>query len=134
MDFQEIVAVLKEKLSEEELVVEVEHQGDPFIRIPTGKLVELLSLLKEEEKFAFDCLSNLTGVDAPPDDLDVVYHYYSYDSDKRHSLTLKVRVPKSAAKVPTLCQVYPTADWLFLAHRYALTRHDTKQNLLHSAG
>lgn len=109
MDFNNIVKRLKEKFAELELNVEDSQAGDPFLWVPAGKIIEILTFLRDDVDLAFDCLSNLTGVDAPPDDLDVVYHLFSYD--KHHSLTLKIRVAKSQPEVQTAEQLYPTANW-----------------------
>lgn len=109
MDFQEIIAKLNEKFPDEEINAVTEHAGDPYALVPATKIVEIATFLKEEPALNFDCLSNVTGVDAPEENLDVVYHFFSYE--KRHVLCLKVRVPKTAAKVPTLEKIYPTANW-----------------------
>ena len=107
MNFEEIAKVLQEKF--ESTVPTADRAGDPFLTVPAGKIIEVLNFCRDDGLMAFDCLSNLTGVDAPPDDLDVVYHLFSYP--KRHSLTLKVRVPKANPKVPTVEKLYPTANW-----------------------
>lgn len=107
MTFEEISKVLQEKFEGSTPVTD--KAGDPFLVVPAAKIAEILAFCRNDEMLAFDCLSNLTGVDAPPDELDVVYHLFSYP--KRHSVTLKVRVPKANAHVPTAEQVYPTANW-----------------------
>jgi len=109
MNFDQLMEKVKEKVGAEDLKPVTDQAGDPYAFIPAAKVVEVLTFLKEDPETAFDCLSNLTGVDAPPEDLDVVYHLFSYD--KRHSLTLKARVPKSAPKVATVNPLYPTANW-----------------------
>jgi NADH-quinone oxidoreductase subunit C len=111
MNFTELVSKLQEKFGAENIKSVTDQAGDPYAFVPADKIVEISTFLRDTPQLHFDCLSNLTGVDAPPDNLDVVYHYFSYDGDKRHTLVLKVRVPKSAPKVPTIYQVYPTAEW-----------------------
>ena len=109
MNFDGISKALQEKFGNESVIAVSDRAGDPFISIPATKIVETLSFLRDDSAFQFDCLSNLTGVDAPPDDLEVVYHLFSYPL--RHSLTLKVKVPKSNPKLPTVEKIYPTANW-----------------------
>lgn len=109
MKFDELVQKLKEKFGPEEIRPVTDQAGDPYAWVPSAKIAEMLSFLRDDPDTVFDCLSNLTGVDAPPDDLDTVYHLFSYD--KRHSLVLKVRVPKANPKVPTVEKIYPTANW-----------------------
>ncbi|MCB1215206.1 MAG: NADH-quinone oxidoreductase subunit C [Deltaproteobacteria bacterium] len=110
MNFEEILKKLTEKLGAEDLKAVTDQAGDPYVLVPAAKIVEILSFLKTEPSLSFETLSNLTGVDAPPDELDVVYHLFSYTQE--HSFTLKVRVPKSAAKVSTVEGLYPGANWL----------------------
>jgi NADH-quinone oxidoreductase subunit C len=109
MVFEEFIKILKEKFGAEEIRPVTDQAGDPYAFVPAAKIAGIAAFLRDDPAGAFDCLSNLTGVDAPPDDLDVAYHFFSYG--KRHSLALKVRVPKSAPQVPTLEKVYPTANW-----------------------
>ncbi len=109
MTFEQILEKVTERLGAESVEVVTDLAGDPYVVIPVAKLTELLSFLREDSEFAFDCLSNLTGVDAPPDHLEVVYHLFSYE--KRHSFTLKVRVAKTSPKVPSVEKIYPTANW-----------------------
>lgn len=109
MNFQEIIQKLKEKFPDAEINTVTDQAGDPYAFVPAAKIVEIATFFKEDPELQFECLSNLTGVDAPEENLDVVYHFFSYE--KRHSTTLKVRVPKSAPKVSTLEKIYPTANW-----------------------
>jgi len=109
MEFNEMLQILKGKFGEAEVVATTDRAGDPFIHVPAAKIAELLTFCRDDGFFAMDCLSNLTGVDAPPDSLEVVYHLFSYS--KKHSLTLKVKVPLATPNVPTVEMVYPTANW-----------------------
>lgn len=109
MNFEEMISALKAKFEGEEFKTVTDQAGDPYVFVPAGKIGEILTYLRDDPATQMECLSNLTGVDVPPDDLDVVYHMFSYA--KRHSLTLKARIPKSAAKVPTVEKIYPTANW-----------------------
>ncbi len=109
MNFNNQVSRIKEKFADLEIKSEESQAGDPYVWVPANKITEVLTFLRDDEELAFDCLSNLTGVDAPPDDLDVVYHMFSYN--KQHSLTLKVRVSKSKPDVASVEKLYPTANW-----------------------
>lgn len=109
MEFNEMQKKLQEKFGEAEIVATTDRAGDPFLTVPAAKIAEILSFGKADADLAFDCLSNLTGTDAPPDHLEVVYHLFSYG--KRHSLTLKARVPRSNPHLPSADKVYQTANW-----------------------
>jgi NADH (or F420H2) dehydrogenase, subunit C len=109
MTFQEILKTLQDKLGADVVQPTTDLAGDPFATLPAEKLPEVLNFVKDDPRLQMDCLSNLTGVDAPPDHLDVVYHLFSYPL--RHSFVLKVRIPKANPKVPTAEKIYPTANW-----------------------
>ena len=42
-------------------------------------------------------------------DLGVAYHLYSHA--QRHKFTLRVRIPRAVAEVPSVAHVWPTAAW-----------------------
>lgn len=110
MNFEEIFDQLETKFGSEGIQKVTDQAGDPYAFVPVGKIVEILTFFRDEEELRFEVLSNLTGVDAPPDDLDVVYHLFSYTHE--HSLTLKVRVPKANPKISSVEGVYPAANWM----------------------
>jgi len=67
------------------------------------------SFLKSDSEMVFKSLMSLSGVDHDEEHLRVVYHLYSIEKD--HKITLDVIVPKSDPKVPTVANVWRTADW-----------------------
>jgi len=71
-------------------------------------LPRVVLFLKQSPKFAFDYLSSITAVDYLTF-LESVYHLYSM-TRKRGSMTLRVRVQKNNAKIPSLVPVYRSAE------------------------
>jgi len=89
---------------------DLEQAKDPSIMIEAAAIVAVCRFLHDEPDFAFDCLSNQSGVDYKAKGiLEVVYHLYSYTH--RHAIVLKVDVPRDAAVVPTVESVWKTANW-----------------------
>ena len=64
--------------------------------------------LKESPKFLLDYLSSVTGADYLTF-LESVYHLYSM-TKKQGPVVLRVRAPKSNAKIPSLVPVYQSAE------------------------
>lgn len=64
--------------------------------------------LKESPKFLLDYLSSVTGADYLAY-LESVYHLYSM-ARKQGPVVLRVRVPKSHARIPSLVPVYLSAE------------------------
>jgi NADH-quinone oxidoreductase subunit C len=84
---------------------------DPSIAVEGRGIVEVCRFLHDEPDLAFDCLSNLTGVDLKDEGkLQVVYHLYSYTH--RHKLVLKVALPREDAHLSTVEGVWKAANWL----------------------
>ena len=81
---------------------------DPFIFVKTDGLSELAQFMKDEEDLAFDFLESITGVDTT-EELHLVYHLFSYKH--RHSAVLKIRVAYNDLLIPSLCKVWPAANW-----------------------
>ncbi len=101
---------------------------DPWIEVAPESIAEVCQFLRDDEELAFDLLNCITAVDyfiADPKKaakagwephIDVVYHMSSVS--KKHSLVVKVRLPRwkdgvegQLPEVPTVSQVWRTADW-----------------------
>lgn len=101
---------------------------DPWVEIAPAAIVEIAQYLKNDPALRFDGLNNLTGVDYfEPDPkkaakfgfdphVEVVYHLYSFTH--RHSLVVKVKVPRwhgektgELPEIPSVAGVWAIADW-----------------------
>lgn len=101
---------------------------DGWIEIAAESIVEVGTYLRDDERFAFEHLNNLCGVDyCEPDPkkaksfnhephLEVVYHLSSYTH--KHWLTLKVMLPRwqgdvagELPEMPSVSEVWAIADW-----------------------
>ena len=83
---------------------------DPYVRIAARDLVEVATFLRDEPRLRFDLLSCLTAVDYPKESrIQLVYALCSVPL--KHTLALRVDLPRSAPRAPTLERVYRAADW-----------------------
>ena len=89
-------------LSFEEIPIE------PFIKVAPESIADVAKYLKEEPELAFDSLMCLSGVDTG-ETLAVVYHLFS--TQHRHRIILKTEAPKDNPHVPTVEQIWKTANW-----------------------
>ena len=69
----------------------------------------LLEAAKNDDKLAFDFLSNLSGVDFEAEGMEVVYHLYSYKL--RHSVTIRAQLANDDLRIPTASDLWHAADW-----------------------
>jgi NADH-quinone oxidoreductase subunit C len=78
--------------------------------VPPDRIHEVCEFAKTDAGLGFDCLSNLSGVDYPKKSaIQVVYHLFSYPH--RHHFVLKVDAVRDDPVVPTVSDLWSTADW-----------------------
>lgn len=83
---------------------------DPYIVVKPAAVVEVGRFLKEDSALAFDCLSNMSGVDYLKDNkIQVVLHLYSYTH--RHQIVVKVDVPRDTPTMSSLEGLWKAANW-----------------------
>lgn len=84
--------------------------GELTLTTEVGKLVRLITFLREDVQTGFISFIDLAGVDYPtrPDRFDVVYHFLS----PRHNLRVRVKVATDeATPVPSIIGIFPGAGW-----------------------
>jgi len=109
MDIKEIHGILKSVFEEGISEPVTDKPVDPYMIVEANKINAVCLFLRDEERMQFDYLSCLSGVDYDKDNLAVVYHLYSFALN--HKLVIKVVVPKSDPKVPTVSDIWAAADW-----------------------
>lgn len=83
---------------------------DPYIRLAAPAMHAVAAYVQQEPDLQFDSLMCLSGVDyGPKKHLEVVYNLFS--TVKRHKITLKIEVPRQHGTVPTVCDLWHTAEW-----------------------
>ena len=83
---------------------------DTALEIAPAHIAEVALVLRDDPELAFDCLSNLSGVDYPKaGHIQVVYHLFSYRH--RHWIVLKVNALRDDPVVPTVSGVWSHANW-----------------------
>lgn len=128
MKVEEIQKILVEELGSDKIVAANLDALDPWIEVAVDAILDVVSTLKTDERFQFDHLNNLCGVDyLEPDPkkakkfthephLEVVYHLSSIKL--KHRLTLKVKLPRwkddregELPEISTVSEIWPIADW-----------------------
>ncbi|MBR1220004.1 NADH-quinone oxidoreductase subunit C [Bradyrhizobium sp. U87765 SZCCT0131] len=80
------------------------------VAVETGKIVEVVRLLRDDPRFRFINIIDVTAVDYPGRELrfDVVYHLMSPALNER--LRLRGHAGETT-QVPSIIDVFPGADW-----------------------
>lgn len=88
------------------------RHGDATARVERERILDALSLLRDERELAFEMLTDVTAVDLLPATprFEVVYHLYSVS--RNHRVRIKARVPEEDARIASAVPLYPSADWM----------------------
>jgi NADH-quinone oxidoreductase subunit C len=86
------------------------EEGSPesVIFVPRAALLATAKMLRDDPDMKFDALMCLSAVDKAQE-LQVVYHLCSMTI--RNRATLRCTVAKDDPVVPSLCSVWPAANW-----------------------
>jgi NADH-quinone oxidoreductase subunit C len=115
--FDEFADELAETMAERGIAASAIRQvtvdrGEITLYVQRDKILELCRLFRDSEGLRFELLSSVSGVDygdAVPDRLHVVYHLTSMTYRRR--IRLEVAVSVEDPHLPSVVEVYPTADF-----------------------
>tara|TARA_Y100000768_G_scaffold385996_1_gene373370 strand:+ start:482 stop:1393 length:912 start_codon:yes stop_codon:yes gene_type:complete len=87
----------------------IENEEGDYIQIKPDEWNELAVWLKSEPSLLFDSLQCQMGIDIGDDKLESRYNLHSMELD--HYIEIRIAVPRSDAKIPSVEQVWRIADW-----------------------
>ena len=89
----------------------VVDRGELTIHVKPEAVLEVATVLRDDPNLRFELLSSLSGVDYPETEtrLHVVYHFMSLTYRRR--LRVEAAVTAADPHLPSVCSVYPTADF-----------------------
>lgn len=88
--------------------VVVPANGDPCAGVPAERLLEVCRWLKETPGLEFDYCASVSGVDDTKNFWSVL-HLYS--TRVNHRAVLKVKLDRERPVVPSVCGIWPGANW-----------------------
>ena len=100
-----LLAILKDKFQS------VEYDGEavqPAVYVPAADLVAVLSFLRDDERFAFARLENVTSVDYKTY-FEMVYHLFNWNAGAW--ITVKVKLDHEQPTVPSVTCVFPGVEF-----------------------
>ena len=104
---------LQDKFGEALLISEMQYDFPVFI-IKKEKIKEVIRFLKEDEELNFHFLTTLCGIhlpdNQPEEEFGVMYQLHNMPKGWR--IRLKIFMPKADLDVPTLTDLYKTANWM----------------------
>lgn len=87
-------------------------RGELTIFVPREKLIEVVSALRDDAHLRFEGCMSVSGVHYPSEvgaELHSVYHLQSFTHNRR--LRVEVTCPETDPHIPSVCGIYPAADW-----------------------
>jgi NADH-quinone oxidoreductase subunit C len=90
----------------------IEAFGEVTVIVPREMILEICSFLKTSPGLEFNFLADICGADRGPEEeprFEVNYHLFS--TAKHHRLRLKVLLNDDDTHVPTVTNVWRTANW-----------------------
>ena len=86
-----------------------EIHEDDILYLKPDKWLEIAKWLKSESSLFFDSLQCQMGIDVGNDMLESRYNLHSMEHD--HYLEVRIKIPRSDAKIPSVETVWRIADW-----------------------
>ncbi len=110
MTNQRVLEKLKESFPDA-IIESGEFRGELTVVIPKEKIVQVCTFLRDDSELRYDLLADLCGIDmyTPTRRFGVIYNLYSLSN--KHRIRLKTFAEEESPKVPTVSNVWPTANW-----------------------
>lgn len=107
---EEILEYLTDRFPETEFQSLKEDVGPMRIKVPASLIKDVAKVLRDDDQLQFNTLMCLSGLHYPKEEeMGVAYHLYS--THLGHNLALNVRVPEVKPELPTIEQIWKTANW-----------------------
>lgn len=84
--------------------------GPMRIKLPFSAIKDVAKVLRDDDQLQFNTLMCLSGLHYPKEEeMGITYHLNS--TLLRHSLAINVRVPAENPELPSVEQIWKTANW-----------------------
>lgn len=109
--FDELVDNLSARVDTEAIRAVVVDRGELTIHVAPATVKDVCRTLRDDENLRFELCNSVSGVDYPEqaDRLHVTYHLTSMTFRRR--VRVETAVSADDPHVPSVTEVYPTADW-----------------------
>ena len=104
----EVESRLRARFGDDVVSFEDQH-GHSVVAVTPERYHDVASFLRDDPEFACDYCDFTGGVDFGDDGLEIVTHLFS--TTRVHSVRVKVRLPVEQPSIPTISDLYPTANW-----------------------
>ncbi len=106
---EDLIAKLRGAFGEAFEVLEIPPGPEPILKLSLGRARDVSLFLRDDPDLRFEVPLCVSGVDYPPDKIEVVHHLFS--QAHRHYVTLKLYADRADPVVPSLTPVWAGANW-----------------------
>ncbi len=132
MDSRSAGKFLKDKFPQAVLGIE-EFRGETTVTVEAGKLLEVMTFLRQNSELAYDLLIDQTGVDFPDRSLRFSLSYLLHSMKFNNKIRIRTSVAQGVA-VDTVSSIWKSADWMEreTAEMFGIvfTNHPNPQHIL----
>lgn len=108
---EKLAATVAERVSPEAVVATSYDREQPCLEVRPQDVREVIALLKTEPGLEFNFLASLHGCDYLPSTPRLGVHYELLNMRRVERLRVKTRVEVDEARVPSVIELFPTADF-----------------------
>jgi NADH-quinone oxidoreductase subunit C len=87
------------------------HRGQAMLEVAPAKVHDVLTYLRDEDEEPWEHLMSVHGVDYLPSEPRLGVHYQLLSRERRDRLGVKVRVTIEEPAVPSVVDLFPTANF-----------------------
>jgi NADH-quinone oxidoreductase subunit C len=102
---------VREQVGEEAVAGTNFHRGQATLEVPPAQVHHVLSYLRDRDDEPWQWLMSLHGSDYLPDAPRLGVHYELLAMERADRLNVKTRVGVEEARVPSVVDLFPTADF-----------------------
>jgi NADH-quinone oxidoreductase subunit C len=106
-----IAQKVREQIDEDAVVNTVYHREQATLELAPARVREALTLLRDDPDEPFEILASLHGCDYLPEEPRLGVHYQLLSMRRAERLGVKTRVTVEEPQVPSVVDVFPTANF-----------------------
>ncbi|GAA4917617.1 NADH-quinone oxidoreductase subunit C [Stackebrandtia albiflava] len=109
--FDEVVETLTDLVDPESVHAVVVDRGELTIHVDRDHIAQVCRAMRDDEGLRFELCNSVSGVDYPDQEARFHVVYQLTSMTYRRTVRLEVSVSLADPHVPSVTEVYPTADW-----------------------
>jgi NADH-quinone oxidoreductase subunit C len=102
---------VREKVGDEAVAGTIYHRRHATLDVAPSSVHDVLAYLRDDEAEPWEHLMSVHGVDYLPEEPRLGIHYELLSMERADRLNVRTRVGTDDPRVPTVVDLYPTADF-----------------------